>query len=77
MISTAGRCRDPQYCYLYTRDVGIVTTIAGNPASGWVDGLGTVSRFRGPMQLFLSSQNRLYLADTYSNVVRLIDLAGK
>ncbi len=58
---------------------GIVSTVAGNvgsPASGNVDGSGTVARFRNPAGIAVTSDGRvLFVADTSNHKIRRIELS--
>lgn len=55
-----------------------VTTLCGTPAKhGWKDGIGSESQFFGPRGLALhEKENLLYVADTYNNVIRSINLTN-
>jgi len=52
---------------------GRVTTIAGSRASGFADGTGNEARFDGPFGIARDG-NDLYVADTFNQVIRRIDL---
>ena len=54
---------------------GHVTTLAGSPEPGYVDGPGTQARFRGIYDLALDEgAGQLYITDTYNNSIRVLDL---
>jgi len=57
---------------------GVVTTVAGNGVSGFVDGIGANAQFAGPIDVSIGSNNVLYVADSspsQSDRVRMINLA--
>ncbi len=54
---------------------GQVTTIAGNGTSGQKDGIGTIAQFESPISLVLLN-NILYVADTYGNRIRKVELSS-
>ncbi len=50
-----------------------VTVLAGNTATGFVDGVGPLARFSGPAGAALSDDGRfIYVADTFNSVVRKV-----
>jgi alpha-tubulin suppressor-like RCC1 family protein/sugar lactone lactonase YvrE len=49
---------------------GDVTTLAGDGASGKLDGTGSTSRFNAPSGLAVNSSGILYIADKGNNVIR-------
>jgi sugar lactone lactonase YvrE len=55
---------------------GVVSTIAGGPAPGLVDGPGADARFQTPCGVAVDSTGRIYVADTGNGVMRSIDPAG-
>jgi hypothetical protein len=56
---------------------GVVTTIAGDPAAGTVDGVGGAARFSTPGDItYDPGSNVLYVVDWGSNNVRKIVIAG-
>lgn len=55
---------------------GVVTTIAGNGASAFANGLGTVASFYGPADLAIDAQGNLFVADVGNNRIRKITSAG-
>ena len=48
-----------------------MTTLAGG-TYGFVDGPGTVARFKGPNAVAVDSAGNVYVADTYINAIRKI-----
>jgi sugar lactone lactonase YvrE len=55
---------------------GVVTTVAGNGASGSLDGTGTGAGFSAPQGLGIDAGNNLYVVDILSNKIRKITPAG-
>lgn len=55
---------------------GVVTTIAGGPEAGYVDGPAAGARFNGPVGIALSPGGRVIVADTYNDRIRAIDPGG-
>lgn len=53
---------------------GVVSTFAGNGASGVADGTGTSASFNGPEGI-VSDGTNLYVADTLNNNIRQVSLA--
>ncbi|WP_147456036.1 hypothetical protein [Leptospira stimsonii] len=89
-VGTAARFNAPKGIatdgtYLYVADTGsnkirkikisdnTVTTIAGSGTAGTLDGLGTAAKFNQPSHLVYDS-NKLYVTDTNSNNIKMIDL---
>lgn len=55
---------------------GVVTTLAGNSAPGSNDGTGVAAQFNGPSGIALDGDGtNLYVADTYNNRIRKIELS--
>ena len=52
---------------------GMLTVIAGTGEKGAKDGPGLAAQFNGPHNLAISA-NRMFLADTWNNCVRVMDL---
>jgi hypothetical protein len=56
---------------------GVVTTLAGDGTPGYQDGYGPYARFNGPIGVAIDPfARRLVVADTYNDVVRIVDLDG-
>jgi sugar lactone lactonase YvrE len=57
--------------------VGVVTTLAGSAGSeGSSDGAGSMARFFRPGGVAVDSFGNVYVADTFSDTIRIIDAAG-
>ena len=50
----------------------VVGTVAGDGTPGFVDGVGTTARFRGPFGVAAASDGGLYVADTDNHSIRRI-----
>jgi len=55
---------------------GTVTTFAGKNTPGMKDGKGGAALFNMPSGIAVDSQDRIYVADTLNNAIRIIDKAG-
>jgi len=55
---------------------GMVSTVAGDGTSGYVDGPGIQARFDGPIGLAVDTKGNIYVADTYNDRVRKITSDG-
>lgn len=56
--------------------IGMVSTLAGSTTAGSADGIGAVAGFNYPTDVALSNDGAtLYVADSYNNEIRKIDLA--
>jgi len=56
--------------------IGMVSTLAGSTTSGSADGIGVAAGFNYPTDVALSNDGAtLYVADSYNNEIRKIDLA--
>lgn len=51
---------------------GDVTTIAGDGTTGWAEGAAASARFAGPVGIAVSTDGRLYVADTANHRIRVI-----
>jgi len=49
---------------------GVVTTLAGDGAAGYVDGPASQARFDSPVGLTVDKDGNVYVADTYNDRVR-------
>jgi sugar lactone lactonase YvrE len=54
---------------------GQVTTVAGNGARGFADGLGDAARFSGPNDIEVDSQGLIYVADSENHCIRTVQPA--
>ena len=52
------------------------TTLAGTLSSGYVDGTGTVARFKGAQGVAVGKDGTVYVADAFDNRIRKITAAG-
>jgi hypothetical protein len=55
----------------------MVSTIAGDPASGDVDGPGYRSRLDGPLGLAIDAQGNLYVADSRNHKIKQVSPTGR
>ena len=55
---------------------GTVTTLAGGPQPGWVDGPGAQARFDTPTDLKFDSHGNLWVADLQNDALRTIGIDG-
>lgn len=63
------------HCIRKMTPEGLVSTVTGTPESGSSDGNLTQARFKAPLDVAFSPQgDRLYVADTGNNRIRMIDL---
>ena len=55
---------------------GVVTTLAGSPSEGSINGVTSSARFYSPQNVAVDGQNNLYVADTQNSVIRKITPLG-
>lgn len=55
---------------------GVVTSLAGNGLAGLANGAGTAASFNNPLGIAVDGSGNVYVADTGSNLIRLITPAG-
>jgi sugar lactone lactonase YvrE len=56
---------------------GRVTTLAGDGTAGSSDGNGRAARFNGPIGVAVGPDGAIYVADTYNDRIRRVDLDGR
>lgn len=56
---------------------GEVSTLAGNGTPGFADGTGRQARFNGPMGVAVGADDRIYVADTWNDRIRVIGPDGQ
>ncbi|MDR6841514.1 NHL repeat-containing protein [Pseudoxanthomonas sacheonensis] len=57
--------------------LGRVSTVAGTGLAGFRDGAGTQAQFNGPIGVAVDAHGDVYVADTYNDRIRRIDLQGR
>lgn len=55
---------------------GVVSTLAGNGAEGFVDGNGAVAEFNSPQGIAVDTNGNVYVGDRSNNCIRKITSAG-
>jgi gliding motility-associated-like protein len=55
---------------------GVVSTLAGGPGAGFVNGQGNNARFNEPLGIAVDAAGNVYVADVYSYAIRKITPAG-
>jgi sugar lactone lactonase YvrE len=56
---------------------GQVSTVAGDGTPGFADGAGAQARFNGPMGVTVGPDDRIYVADTWNDRIRVITPDGQ
>jgi sugar lactone lactonase YvrE len=56
---------------------GQVSTVAGDGTPGFADGVGAQARFNGPMGVTVGADDRIYVADTWNDRIRVITPDGQ
>ena len=56
---------------------GVVSTVAGSIAAGYVDGVGTMAKFNGPTGISVDSTGNAWVADKSNHMIRQINTAGE
>ena len=56
---------------------GVVSTVAGSTAAGFVDGVGTVAKFNNPYGISVDSTGNAWVADYGNQIIRRINTAGR
>nr|MEA9634379.1 NHL repeat-containing protein [Xanthomonas sp. WHRI 8812E] len=56
---------------------GVVTTLAGDGSAAFRDGAAAQARFNGPIGVAVDAQERVYVADTYNDRIRVIEPGGQ
>lgn len=56
---------------------GVVTTLAGDGAAGYRDGLAATARFNGPIGVAADDKGNVYVADSYNDRIRIITPDGR
>ena len=58
--------------YMCVTTAGVVSTVAGSTVSGYVDGVGTVAKFKNPYGISVDSTGNAWVADTDNHMIRKI-----
>jgi sugar lactone lactonase YvrE len=56
---------------------GLVSTLAGNGKAGYLDGKASEAQFNGPIGIAVDKADKLYVADTYNDRIRVITPDGQ
>lgn len=64
------------HCIRKITPSGVVTTVAGNGTSGYLDGVGTAAKFNVTFDVKVDGLGNLYVVDASNNRIRKIDSAG-
>lgn len=59
-----------------TSSAGVVSTLAGGPSSGFVNGSGTAARFSDPRGVAVDNSGNIYVADRGNDAIRMVSPAG-
>ena len=62
---------------LYEHIVGVVTSLAGSGTGSSIDGIGTVAGFNMPSGIVFVAPGSAYVADFYSQAIRLIIVSSQ
>jgi len=62
------------HCIRKVTQEGVVSTIAGNGATAFSDGTGTVAQFDEPYDITIDSFGNLYVIELYGNRIRKIEI---
>ncbi|AZP13365.1 gluconolaconase [Undibacterium parvum] len=57
--------------------LGVVTTVAGNGQAGYRDGAASQAQFNGPVGVAVDASGKVYVADTYNDKIRVINVDGE
>nr|WP_259069324.1 putative Ig domain-containing protein [Mucilaginibacter sp. X4EP1]MCS3814661.1 sugar lactone lactonase YvrE [Mucilaginibacter sp. X4EP1] len=79
LIDNNGIGENPDYNGTMIREIsttGVVSTIAGSTAWGYVDGVGTAAKFSLALGLTIDASGNIYVADEGNAVIRKITPAG-
>ena len=61
---------------VYDRFTGLVSTLAGDVVSGYVDGTGSAAKFSYPIGVAVDTVGYAYVAEYINNAIRKITPAG-
>lgn len=78
-IDAAGNLYVPEYLGNRIRKItptGVVSTLAGNGATGYADGTGTVAAFNCPQGVAVDALGNVYVADRYNHRIRKVTSTG-
>ena len=70
-----GSCQEEDHRH-NKEDYSTVSTIAGGESSGWVDGIGSMARFKYPCGLVTDREGNLYVSDYGNHTIRKITPRG-